>query len=64
MKVKVRPEYTGSRRFRLTFVLPGLGHCFEFIRAETWTRDQSVEALDMLQYCYGISRQNVRFIHH
>jgi hypothetical protein len=64
MKVKVRPEFTGSMRFRLTFTLPRIGHCVEHIRAETWTRTQSVEALDMLQYVYGISRQNVRFIHH
>jgi hypothetical protein len=63
MKVKVRHEFTGSMRFRLTFTLPRIGHCVEYIRAETWTRTQSVEALDMLQYVYGISRQNVRFIH-
>jgi hypothetical protein len=64
MKVEVRSEFTGCLRFRLTFKLPRIGHCVEHIRAETWTRDQSVEALDMLQYVYGVARQNVRFIHH
>lgn len=63
MKVDVRQEFTNSMRFKLTFVLPRLGRCFEYIRAETWTKQVSTEALDMLQHCYGIDRKNVRFVH-
>ena len=63
MKVKVIPESTQQRRFRLVFTVPRLGRCYEFIRAEEWTRASSSEALNLLQNVYGIKRENVRFIH-
>ena len=63
MKVEVLKEFTGSMRFRLVFKLPRIGHCVEYVRGESWNRLTASDALDLLQYVYGISRKNVRFIH-
>ena len=35
--------------------------CHEFVRAEEWNRAAASEALDLLQYCYGFNRRNIRF---
>jgi len=63
MKIKVGQDFSGSLRFRLSFYLPVLGYCCEYVRAEQWNRKVATEALDLLQHVYGISRKNVRFIH-
>lgn len=63
MNVDVSPEFCGSARFRLTF-LHNRGVTREYVRADTWTRATATEALDMLQFVYGVARRSVRFIHH
>jgi hypothetical protein len=63
MNIKVGQDFSGSLRFRLTFNLPVIGHCCEYVRGEQWDKKVASEALDMLQHVYGISRKNVRFMH-
>jgi hypothetical protein len=63
MKVRVNHESTNHSRYRLRFTLPGLNHCYEYVRAENWTRETSSEALNLLERVYGIKRENVRFVH-
>lgn len=63
MKVNVQHEFTGSMRFRLTFRFGRDRRGCEYVRAEEWSRQVAVEALDLLQHCYGINRRNVRFVH-
>lgn len=65
MKVAVRHEFTNSMRFRLTFRfrLPCTNLCVEYVRSEQWDKKTATEALDLLQYVYGINRRNVRFHH-
>jgi len=63
MKVKVNHESTNNGRYRLTFTLPRLNQCYEFVSAENWTRETSSAALNLLERVYGIKRENVRFIH-
>lgn len=63
MKVKVRPEFSGSRRFRLEFFHDGTVF-HEYVRAEEWTREAATDALDLLQYVYKLKRSNIRFEHY
>lgn len=62
--------FGGSARFALRFRLQRRGRTYtEFIRSDdpwdvSWSRKLASEALDMLQYVYGVTRKNVRFIHH
>ncbi len=63
MNVKVRPEFGGSQRHRISFRLNGQNY-YEFVRAEDWTRAAATDALDVLQYAYKVNRKTVRFIHY
>jgi hypothetical protein len=63
MQVHVSPAFSGSQRHRLVFTHKGQ-HCTEYVRAEQWSRNAATDALDLLQYVYGVSRKSVRFCHH
>lgn len=59
-----RSKNDGNCNYRLTF------RCFrgdslhrESIIAPDWTRRQSSEALDILEYLYKVNRKNIRFVH-
>ena len=60
MKVQVAPCFGGSLRHRLEFMHGGQ-LCVETVRTEVWDRKAATEALDILQYVYGVNRRNVRF---
>lgn len=63
MRVYVYHEFAGSLRFALEFRHNGR-RVKEYVRAEKWSRAVATEALDMLQYCFGVDRSSVRFYHH
>ena len=60
MRVYVSACYGGSLRHEIRFRHDGRV-VRECVRAETWDRKAATEALDLLQYCYGVKRRNVKF---
>jgi hypothetical protein len=60
MKVYVLACYGDSLRHEIRFWHDGK-FIREIVRAEEWNRAAASEALDLLQYCYGFNRRNVRF---
>jgi hypothetical protein len=60
MRVYVSAYYPGSLRHEIRFRHDG-EVVRESVRAKTWDRKAATEALDLLQYCYGVKRRNVRF---
>lgn len=60
----IRGKDDGNWNYRLTFRCHrGDSIHRESIIAPDWTRRQSSEALDILEYLYGVDRKAVRFVH-